>query len=106
MEYTAALWVNALCLAMCLGLIGMVVSVLFGTTFVGRILAVLAILAVVYTSIFTGAFLALYALERGEIVHVEDGRNDFFITLHFGPFIIKRVLPWHKAEGGDQEARQ
>jgi hypothetical protein len=88
------LWWKGILLAISLASVGVICATVFNATTVGKLLAGIGVFALVVLSIWLGFILTIYSFERGEIRHIDDGKDEVSIAFYIGPFEMRRVLPY------------
>ena len=95
MSGAISFWCNAIALSAVVVVINCHKPLLFG------IAATLSVAGACCASFLLGAVGILWALERGEVVHIPDGKDDVTVTLKLGAFTYSRTIPVVKQQSED-----
>lgn len=95
-------WFKAVALACVIGTAGYAIAAICGRSLFGGILAGLGVVVLCCASCLLGAAGILHALERSEVAHIPDGRDDVTITLKLGAFACSRTIPVTKQHSDTQ----
>lgn len=100
MSGAISFWCNAIALSAVV-VINCLLSSVFHKPLLFGIAATLSVAAACCASFLLGAVGILWALERGEAVHILDGKDDVTVTLKLGAFTYSRTIPVEKRQSED-----
>ena len=101
MSGAISFWCNAIALSSVVVVIGCLLSDVLRTPLVFGVAATLSVAAACCASFLLGAVGILWALERSEVTHIPDGKNDVTVTLKLGAFSYSRTIPVVKQQSED-----
>ncbi len=101
MSGAISFWCNAIALSAVVVVINCLLSSVFHKPLLFGIAATLSVAGVCCASFLLGAVGILWALERGEVVHIPDGKDDVTVTLKLGAFTYSRTIPVVKQQSED-----
>lgn len=94
-------WMISIAFCMAFASVGASFAAVFGLKWLGCLLAGMAVIGIACGTFFIGSVGMIHALEKGEIQHINDGKDVFFVELRIGPFKYRRTIP--SAQGQKQE---
>lgn len=101
MSGAISFWCNAIALSAVVVVIGCLLSDVLRNPLVFGVAATLSVAAACCASFLLGAVGILWALERSEVTHIPDGKNDVTVTLKLGAFSYSRTIPVVKQQSED-----
>ena len=101
MSGAISFWCNAIALSSVVVVIGCLLSDVLRNPLVFGVAATLSVAAACCASFLLGAVGILWALERSEVTHIPDGKNDVTVTLKLGAFSYSRTIPVGKQQSED-----
>ena len=101
MSGAISFWCNAIALSSVVVVIGCLLSDVLRNPLVFGVAATLSVAAACCASFLLGAVGILWALERSEVTHIPDGKNDVTVTLKLGAFSYSRTIPVVKQQNED-----
>lgn len=101
MSGAISFWCNAIVLSSVVVVISCLLSSVFHKPLLFGIAATLSVAGACCASFLLGAVGILWALERSEVTHIPDGKNDVTVTLKLGAFTYSRTIPVVKQQSED-----
>ena len=101
MSGAVSFWGTVIALSSVAVIIGCLLSAVLRNPLLFGIAATLSVAAACCASFLLGAVGILWALERGEVVHIPDGKDDVTVTLKLGAFTYSRTIPVVKQQSED-----
>ncbi len=101
MSGAISFWSTVIILSSIVVVIGCLLSDVLRNPLVFGVAATLSVAGACCASFLLGAVGILWALERSEVTHIPDGKNDVSVTLKLGAFTYSRTIPVVKQQSED-----
>ena len=101
MSGAVSFWSAVIILSSIVVVIGCLLSDVLRNPLVFGVAATLSVAAACCASFLLGAVGILWALERSEVVHIPDGKDDVTVTLKLRAFTYSRAIPVVKQQSED-----
>lgn len=92
MSEAVKVWLISIAFCMAFASVGASFATVFSLKWLGCLLAGIAVIGIACGTFFLGSVGMIHALERGEIQHINDGKDAFFVELRIGPFKYRRII--------------